>query len=131
MAGKSKEGIIMDWIDSVVAVGNMIDAQNRAEFTKQRIDVMMDARICFRLDKETETEVPDKEKVDHAVNVLIGLAAMKAKVLVHCFQGKDRAPFLVACYLIRRYRTSPEVAYSQVQKKHKDTICHWDWLNLR
>jgi protein-tyrosine phosphatase len=122
----------MDWVDETVAIGNIIDSQNRAELNKNQIDVMLDARGCFRLDigllGKDVPEVPVKEKIQREVDVLLALATAKIKVLVYCFQGHDRSPFLIAVYLSKKLGISIDEAYSEVARKHRSTIVHLEWI---
>jgi len=49
-------------------------------------------------------------------------------VVVFCQTGKDKAPFVVACFLYR-YREKPE-AYRYVAEMHPDTVIHEDWWKI-
>jgi predicted protein tyrosine phosphatase len=51
----------------------------------------------------------------------------KAKVLVHCFGGVDRSPFLVASFLSLCYKMSLQDAYSEIRKVRPFIARHYEW----
>jgi protein tyrosine/serine phosphatase len=51
-----------------------------------------------------------------------------AKILIHCTAGIDRAPFVVASYLVRVCGLDLADAYRQI-KKIRSCVCeHYDWV---
>jgi protein-tyrosine phosphatase len=51
----------------------------------------------------------------------------RAKVLVHCGAGVDRAPFLVASYLMRSCGLDLANAYKQIKKVRPSVCEHPEW----
>lgn len=121
---------MMDWIDEWVSVGSIADSENVEELRNQRVDVVLDARVCFHFHVDKLSEVPDVDKVLRAADVLVELSNMKIRVLVHCFWGKDRTPFVAMIYTYKKYGKSYEEAYKFVKERHPEMIFHWDWIKL-
>ena len=50
------------------------------------------------------------------------------KVIVHCADGVDRSPFIVAFFLTIYNQRTMEDAYKIVEKAHPNTVRHMEWL---
>jgi protein tyrosine/serine phosphatase len=118
----------MDWIDENVAIGNKSDSLNVNRLKKEGIDVMINARTLFDDSRGRSRRVPEVEKVRRATTLLVSLAQMKVKVLVYCYHGRDRAPFIVMLYLTKRLGMDHHKAYDLVKLKRDITVMHWDWV---
>ena len=51
----------------------------------------------------------------------------KAKVLIHCFGGVDRAPFLAAAFLSFSRQIQLNDAYSDIRKIRPFVVEHYEW----
>ena len=51
----------------------------------------------------------------------------KAKVLIHCFGGIDRAPFLAASFLSFSDEMDLACAYSELRKVRPFVVSHYEW----
>lgn len=122
----------MDWIDSFVAVGSMLDAEEVLTLVRKDIDLVIDARLCFTNPPDIQ---PIPDKVFRMASLLCDLSYIKTyikgvKVLVHCFWGNDRTPFIAMVYYTIRYGVHYRTAYEHVKEKHPTTVFHWDWVKL-
>lgn len=73
---------------------------------------------------------PFKVGVELAVNEInsILLHEPNTKIFVHCTAGLDRAPFVVASYLVKYYGFSLSEAYSQIKKVRPSIVEHFEWV---
>ena len=116
----------MDWIDSNVAVGSLLDAEEVVTLLRKDVDLIIDARLCF-------THSPIQPVVGNVItsaNLLRVLSEHGARTLIHCVWGLDRTPFLAMVYSARKNGWSYQRAYEYVKLKHSNTVFHWDWVNL-
>jgi hypothetical protein len=116
----------VDWIDSFVAVGSLLDAEKVVILHRKDVDLIIDARLCF---SHFPTQ-PIVEKVMTSANLLCVLSEQGARTLIHCVWGVDRTPFLAMVYCARKNGWSYQRAYEYVNSKHPGTIFHWDWSGL-
>jgi protein-tyrosine phosphatase len=116
----------VDWIDSNVAVGSLLDAEEVVTLIRKDVDIIIDARLCF-----TPPPVqPIVEKVITSSNLLRVLSDQGARTLIHCVWGVDRTPFLAMVYYAKKNGWSYQRAYEYVKSMHPSTVIHWDWINL-
>ena len=116
----------MDWIDSNVAVGSLLDAEEVVTLLRKDVDLVIDARLCF-----THPPIqPIVETVMKSANLLRVLSEQGAKTLIHCELGVDRTPFLAMVYYAHKNGWSYQRAYEYVKSVHPRTVFHWDWVNL-
>ena len=116
----------MDWIDSNVAVGSLLDAEEVVTLLRKNVDLIIDARLCF-----TYAPIqPIVENVMTSANLLCVLSKQGARTLIHCVWGIDRTPFLAMVYYAHKNGGSYQRAYEYVKSMHPSTVFHWDWVNL-
>ena len=116
----------MDWIDSNIAVGSLLDAEEVVTLLRKDVDLIIDARLCF-----THTSgQPVVENVITSANLLRVLSEHGARTLIHCVWGVDRTPFLAMVYYAHKNGWTYQRAYKYVKSKHPSTVFHWDWINL-
>jgi len=118
----------MEWVDGTVAIGNWWDLLNRYERDRNGIYLSMDARNVFQERFFFIGRKPNAEKVARAAEQLLYLAEKEVKVMVHCYHGRDRSPFLVMVYLSRKMGISYEEAFEIVRKGRPRAIFHQDWV---
>ena len=80
----------MNWVDSNVAVGSLLDAEEVVTLQRKGVDLIIDARLCF----SHPPIQPIVENVMTSANLLCVLSEQNAKTLIHCVFGVDRTPFL-------------------------------------
>jgi Dual specificity phosphatase, catalytic domain len=116
----------MDWIDSNVAVGSLLDAEEVVTLLRKDVDLIIDARLCF-----THPPIqPIVENVITSANLLRVLSEQGARTLIHCVWGVDRTPFLAMVYYAHKSGLSYQCAYEYVKSMHSTTVFHWEWVNL-
>jgi predicted protein tyrosine phosphatase len=116
----------VDWIDSNIAVGSLLDAEEVVTLMKKDVDLIIDARLCF-----THFPIaPIAENVITSSNLLRVLSEHGARTLIHCVWGIDRTPFLAMVYCACKNGWSYQRAYEYVKSKHPGTIYHWDWIDI-
>ena len=116
----------MDWIDTNIAVGSLLDAEEVVTLLRKDVDLIIDARMCF-------THPPIQPIVDNvitSVNLLQVLSEHGARTLIHCVWGIDRTPFLAMVYYAQNNGLTYQSAYEYVKSKHPGTVFHWDWVKL-
>lgn len=116
----------MEWIDSNVAVGSLLDAEEVVTLLRKDVDLIIDARLCF----SHYPIQPIVEKVITSANLLRVLSEQGARTLVHCVWGIDRTPFLAMVYYARKNGESYQRAYEHIKSAHSNTVFHWDWVKL-
>ena len=119
----------MNWIDDFVALSGWEDAMSINDLKEEDIDLIIDARTLF--DGVSGLSIkPRVNKVMKAGDMLVALTNFKAKILVHCFAGIDRTPFVAMVYVSKKYDMSYKDAYEFVKKKNPPTVFHWDWVDM-
>jgi len=75
----------VEWIDSNIAVGSLLDAEEVVTLLKKDVNLIIDARLCF-----THTPIqPVVENVMTSANLLHVLSENGARTLIHCVWGID------------------------------------------
>jgi protein-tyrosine phosphatase len=95
----------------------MTEAKGR---TNERIPILdhpAEAVRLFRILVETNI----LEKIHTALTE-------KKRVLVHCHQGAQRSPSVVACYIMKYYRIPPQQAVEIIRGKRAISL---QWLNFK
>ncbi|MCE5295763.1 MAG: dual specificity protein phosphatase family protein [Euryarchaeota archaeon] len=121
---------MIERIDGNVAVGNWRDARDIDMLRDEGIDMIIDARILFDDSNGHKLRTPHIDLIQREVGFMLVMAGMGAKMLVRCYHGRDRSPFVAMIYLARRNGTSYYEAYRAVKEKRPMTIFHWDWVKL-
>ncbi|MFA5314286.1 MAG: dual specificity protein phosphatase [Methanomassiliicoccales archaeon] len=121
---------MIEWIDENVAVGNWRDARDIDMLRNEGIDMIVDARILFDDSKGRKLRTPHIDLIHREIEFMLAMAGMGAKILVRCYHGRDRSPFVAMIYLSRRNGTSYDEAYRTVKEKRPITIFHRDWVKL-
>ena len=70
----------VNWIDSNVAVGSLLDAEEVVTLLRKDVDLIIDARLCF-------THYPIQPVVGNVItsaNLLRVLSEQRARTLIHC-----------------------------------------------
>ena len=116
----------MDWIDSNVAVGSLLDAEEVVDLIRKDVDLIIDARLCF----SHITVQPIAKNMMTSAKFLRVLSEQDARTLIHCILGVDRTPFLAMVYYAHKNGLSYQSAYKIVKSKHPSTVFHWDWVKL-
>jgi protein-tyrosine phosphatase len=119
----------MNWIDDFVAVSGWEDALSIDDLKEADIDLIIDARTLFD-GVSGINMMPIVDKVMKVGDMLVALTKFNAKVLVHCFVGIDRTPFVAMVYVGKKYDMSYKDAYEFVKKKNPHTVFHWDWVEM-
>jgi hypothetical protein len=120
----------MNWIDETIAIGSWMDARCVRNLKREKIDLIIDSRTLFFRKSGTLRNEPRIDMLEKAVEMLIELSSLKAKVLVFCRHGKDRSPFLVMVYLSKKDGVSCDEAYQRIKSKRRRTIYHPEWVKM-
>jgi hypothetical protein len=120
----------MNWIDETIAIGSWMDARCVRNLKREKIDLIIDSRTLFFRKPGTLRNEPRIDMLEKAVEMLIELSSLKAKVLVFCRHGKDRSPFLVMVYLSKKDGVSCDEAYQRIKSKRRRTIYHPEWVKM-
>lgn len=121
---------LMEWVDSNVAIGSWRDADDRNDLREQGIDLIIDARILFDDSKGRDRRTPRLEHMSKVVDLLLDITQKGGKVLIRCYHGRDRSPFVAMLYLSRKENISYHHAYDKVKAARPRTVEHWDWMTL-
>ena len=81
--------------------------------------------------RKITTQKVFKEDFYIASNILDGVINSKVytRILVHCSAGLDRAPAVVAKYLMNVAHLTPHQAYDLIEKQRPQIFRHVDWIN--
>jgi len=81
-------------------------------------------------DREHTTQQLFKEDFCIAANSLEGVIKSDVynQILVHCSAGLDRAPAVVAKYLMNVAHLTPHQAYDLIEKQRPEIFRHVDWI---
>jgi hypothetical protein len=120
----------MNWIDETIAIGSWMDARCVRNLKREKIDLIIDSRTLFFRKPGTLRNEPRIDMLEKAVEMLIELSSLKAKVLVFCRHGKDRSPFLVMAYFSKKHGVSCDEAYQRIKSKRRRTIYHPEWVKM-
>ena len=75
----------MDWIDSNVAVGSLLDAEEVVDLIRKDVDLIIDARLCF----SHITVQPIAKNMMTSAKFLRVLSEQGARTLIHRVWGVD------------------------------------------
>lgn len=137
---------MITWITENVAIGEYLDACNKENIEREKIDCVLSLRIIddvgeplmlmqmgveyYKIPVGRHQGVePIKLELKIATQMLKLLVERHNKVLVHCTAGIDRAPFVVSQYLVDQgiAQTIAE-AYSIIKKCRPLIIEHYEWV---
>ncbi|OPY34266.1 MAG: Dual specificity phosphatase, catalytic domain [Methanomassiliicoccales archaeon PtaU1.Bin124] len=121
---------IIDWVDENVAIGSWRDARDVDHLRSQGIDLIVDSRILFDDSQGRDLRIPRVEHMLKVVGLMQIAAEAGARILVRCYHGRDRSPFVAMVYLNRRYGTPYRQAYVRVKQKRDRTVFHWEWVDI-
>lgn len=114
---------MINWITENVAIGDYLDACNRENLLREKIDCVLSLKVTETLGEyilctqnnigfykipigrqfmDDEGIEPIKIELRTAAYMLELLTTKYKKILVHCTGGIDRAPFVVARYLANK-----------------------------
>jgi len=159
---------MITWITDNIAIGEYTDACNRELIKKEEIDCVLSLRI---IDDKGEPLMlmqmgveyykipvgrhqglePIKIELRTAAYMLEQLTEKYKRILVHCTAGMDRAPFVVAYWLVEYYDLSIDIsmgkwdfkkfeegkldfkwwmnrAYEFIKEKRPQIIEHYEWI---
>ena len=154
---------MITWITENVAIGEYTDAVNEELLKKEKIDCILNLRgsgveessydeieLCDWLDIHfyrvpiVETEHPKVTKIQlrTAAYMLEQLTQKYKRILVHCTAGIDRAPFVVAYWMMKRDVEIDESsilsegdkvfwiarAYEIIKEKRPQIVEHLEWI---
>jgi hypothetical protein len=138
----------MTFITDTIAIGNFIDAEDRA--TREAVgirsilclngllqgckpaDCGVEALACFNL---TDGSGNDPWTFDRAVRIVGNYAFEHPKLLVHCQAGRSRSVMVVACHLVRQNAWDLRQALAFIHAKRPETgtpdelLSLWDVTN--
>jgi hypothetical protein len=77
--------------------------------------------------KRTKTNAQFKKDLCIAADMLERISSHYKRILVHCYAGFDRAPFVVAKYLSSVAALSIPQAYSII-KQQRPIMEHYEWI---
>jgi len=121
---------MIEWVDANVAIGSGRDAENRERLAEQGIDFVIDARILFDDSQGKAKRAPRLDHMTKVVDHLLLLVQDGGKVLIRCYHGRDRAPFVAMYYLSQKNNISYHHAYDIVKTARPRTVEHWDWMEM-
>jgi hypothetical protein len=118
----------MEWIDEAVAIGSWVDLRRHTYQRLMGIELCLDARSGFDERFFFIGRRPNRERVMRAADLLIDLSSKGVKVMVHCYHGRDRSPFLVMVYLSRKLGIGYPEAFEMVRKGRPRSKYHPEWV---
>jgi protein-tyrosine phosphatase len=123
------------WITDQVAIGNYVDAQDRALLKDAGIRSVLGLTSALEgaqpsaLGLQRIEIIPledgpgnDPRLLKSAIDILENLVANSGPVLVHCHAGRSRSVVVVAAYLMRTLGLDAEAALAQVASKKEIAI---------
>lgn len=120
----------MKWVDDMVAVGNWADARDVDGLRREGVDFIVDARALFTQSLLQFDKVPLVKEVLRAANLLVAISSLKPKVMIRCYHGRDRSPFVAMIYVSKKYDMTYKDAYDFVRQSVPRTVYHWDWVKM-
>jgi hypothetical protein len=120
----------MKWVDDIVAVGNWTDARDVDGLRSEGVDFMVDARALFTQSLLRFDKIPLVKEVLRVANLLVALSSLKPKVMIRCYHGRDRSPFVAMIYVSKKYDMTYKDAYDFVRQRVPRTVYHWDWVRM-
>jgi len=121
---------MMEWVDANVAIGSSRDAGDRDDLQDLSIDFIIDARVLFDDTLGRDKRFPRLDHMTKVVDNLLLLVQNGSKVLIRCYHGRDRSPFVAMYYLSRKQNISYHHAYDIVKAARPRTVEHWDWMEM-
>jgi predicted protein tyrosine phosphatase len=125
----------MTFITDTIAIGNFIDAEDRATREAAGIrsilclngllqgckpaDCGVEALTCFNL---TDGSGNDPWIFGRAVKIVVHYALQHPKLLVHCHAGRSRSVMVVACHLVRQNAWDLRQAVAFIHAKRPETV---------
>jgi protein-tyrosine phosphatase len=147
---------MITWITENVAIGEYTDAVNEELLDREEIDCVLSLRFEeLQVDPDWYDSMgidfyriptgyfPNSEiikiELKSAAYMLKLLSQKYKRILVHCTAGIDRAPFVVAYYLVTKddeiesissedFRFWITRAYEFIKKKRPQIIEHMEWI---
>jgi predicted protein tyrosine phosphatase len=133
----------MTFITDTIAIGNFIDAEDRATREAAGIrsilclngllqgckpaDCGVEALTCFNL---TDGSGNDPWIFDRAVKIVSHYALQHPKLLVHCHAGRSRSVMVVACHLVRQNAWDLRQALAFIHAKRPETVSPEELLSV-
>ncbi|XP_077984728.1 phosphatidylglycerophosphatase and protein-tyrosine phosphatase 1-like [Glandiceps talaboti] len=85
----------------------------------------------LRLSTRDFTGSPTLDNVNKAINFINEIKDKNQSVYIHCKAGRTRSATIVACYLMKNNKWSPQEAYEDIKSKRSHIIIRqkqWDTL---
>lgn len=120
----------MEWVDDTVAIGSWKDLRRHKMQRLMGIDVSMNARTAFDQRFLWIGRRPDVNRVMRAADLMLHLSDQGFKVMVHCYHGRDRSPFLVMVYLSKKLGIGYKEAFEIVRQRRPRALFHQEWVDI-
>lgn len=111
-----------------MVIGDWKDIRRHRLQRRLGIDVSMNARSVFDESFLWIGRRPNLERTMKAADLLLDLSNREVKVMVHCFHGRDRSPFLAMVYLSKKLGIGYEEAFEIVRKGRPRAKFHPEWV---
>lgn len=111
-----------------MAIGSWMDLRRHKMQRLMGIDVSMNARTAFDQRFLSIGRRPDAARVMRAADLLLQLSDQGFKVMVHCYHGRDRSPFLVMVYLSKKLGIGYAEAFEMVRQRRPRAKFHKEWV---
>jgi len=152
---------MITWITENIAIGEYTDAINEELLKKEKIDCVLNLRAkdeASVVEKTLELFLgikyfhvgvgshqglePIKIELRTATYMLELLTEKYKRILVHCTAGIDRAPFVVAYWMVGNYWLFDDISYLQgedlkfwirksykfIKEKRPQIVEHYEWI---
>jgi len=100
---------MITWIDDNLAIGASEDADTPEELSRSDIDIVIE--------------------INRAVGLLHDLTDRGWKVMIKCFAGRDRSPFIAMMYVKQKQNLPVHEAYRYVMGRRPQTRPHYEWFD--
>lgn len=105
------------------------DLQDAVKFDGMIISVLADVPACEpRRSIQLPFLVDGRARLDTTAAVIDAALALNLRVLVHCEEGSERAPLMVAWYLVARRGMSLDEAYNLLRARRPIVRDRRKWL---
>ncbi len=123
---------MISWIDDSLAIGTSEDADTPEQLSRSDIDIVIDIRNLFDYTDpdDWETAYPIPKKINRVVGLLHDLTEQGWKVMIKCFAGRDRSPFIAMLYIRKKQNLVAHDAYQYVMGKRPQTRPNYEWFDM-
>ncbi len=116
---------MITWILDNLAVSD-ISSKSHDKIFRTKIDFTLDVRHLFA-EVGMNWEI-NKYKLDRFTDGVVELLNSGYDVLLYCFGGIDRSPFVAAVVIHKLKGISLEEAYNMVLEKRTEAFLHPEWI---